>query len=232
MLSALGFLTIVGGARTPTRHTMAWFSAVGAGIGAAQAGVLALVDATFDPFLAAVLVVASGLVVTGMLHLDGLADSADGLIAPMDRERRLEVMARPDVGAFALGTVVVVLALQVGAVASGRVGGWDLVAIAALARTVVAVIPAAVPYARPAGLATDVAAGAAWWHLWALAPIGAVLWTASGATGAIALAVALAGATGVVALARARLGGYTGDVLGAALVVSETVALLALAART
>ena len=101
----------------------------------------------------------------------------------------------------------------------------------AASRTVLAVVPALVPYARDGGLASAMLPGArAGIALWLL-PVAGLLVAVQGVTGGVALAVLLAAAAGVVLLARRRVGGFTGDVLGAAAVLAETVALLALAAR-
>ena len=109
VLSALSFLTILGRARAPDRHTFRWFALVGAGIGAAVGGVHLGAHLLWPPLVAAAVVLAADLLLTGALHLDGLADSADGLGAQVDRARRLELMAEPGIGAFALaagGTVL------------------------------------------------------------------------------------------------------------------------------
>lgn len=231
MLSALAFLTVLGGARTPDRTTLVWFPPVGALIGAVLAGVWLGASALWSPGVAAVLVVAADLAITGLLHADGLADAADGVLPHLDRDRRLAVMAAPDVGAFALAVVPVVLLARWAALATDFVDPLALVGVWAASRTVLAVVPAVVPYARTTGLASAMLPGATpWTSLW-LAPALGVLVLAQGATGAAALAALLAAAAGVVALARRRLGGFTGDVLGAVAVLGETVALLALAAR-
>lgn len=231
MLSALGFLTVFGGARTPDRTTFLFFPLVGGLIGAGLAGVWIVAVALWSPAVAAVLVVAADLAITGMLHADGLADSADGLLPHLDRDRRLAVMSAPDVGAFALAVVPVVLLARWAALATDLVEPLALVAVWAASRTVLAVVPAVVAYARDRGLASAMVPGArAWLAVWFL-PAAGVLAVAQGLTGLVALAALLATAAGVVALARRRLGGYTGDVLGAAAVLAETVALLALAAR-
>jgi adenosylcobinamide-GDP ribazoletransferase len=231
VLSALGFLTVVGGARVPDHRTMRWFPPVGAAIGAVLALAWLGANEVWDPAVAAVVVVVADLALTGMLHVDGLADSADGLLPHLERERRLAVMTAPDVGAFALGVVPVVLLARWAALASNEVEPLSLVAIWAASRTVMAVVPALVPYARERGLASAMLAGAHLGHALWLAPAAVVLFAAQQATGIIALAALLAAAGGVVLLARRRLDGFTGDVLGAAAVVAETVALLALAAR-
>lgn len=231
MLSALGFLTVFGGARTPDRSTFVFFPLVGALIGAALAGVWLVSTDLWSPGVAAVVVVAADLAITGMLHADGLADSADGLLPHLPRERRLEVMAAPDVGAFALAVVPVVLLARWAALATDLVEPLSLIGVWAVSRTVLAVVPALVPYARDRGLASAMLPGARGWiGLW-LVPAGALLVAAEGLTGAVALAAMLGAAAGIVVLARRRVGGFTGDVLGAAAVLAETVALLALAAR-
>ena len=231
MLSALAFLTVAGGSRTPDARTMRWFPVVGAGIG----GVLALIwiGATelWPPVLAAALVLVVDLGLTGMLHVDGLADTADGVLPHLDRERRLEVMRAPDAGAFAVGVVAVVLLTRFAALATDLVDPLALVAVWAASRTLMAVIPAAVPYARPTGLATPFIGGSSWWIGAWIVPAAVVAGVAQGALGVVAIVAGIAGGAGVVLLARRRLGGFTGDVLGASGLVAETVSLVVLAAR-
>lgn len=231
MLSALGFLTVLGGARTPDRSTLAFFPVVGALIGGALAGVWLVSSELWSPGVAAVLVVVADLAITGMLHADGLADSADGLLPHLPRERRLAVMAAPDVGAFALAVVPVVLLARWAALATDLVQPLALVGVWAASRTVLAVVPAAVPYARDGGLASAMLPGARRWVALWLVPALGLLVVAEGVTGAAAFVAMLAAAAGVVVVARRRIGGFTGDVLGAVAVLAETVALLALAAR-
>ncbi|HWJ60415.1 MAG TPA: adenosylcobinamide-GDP ribazoletransferase [Acidimicrobiales bacterium] len=231
MLSALGFLSILGRSSPPTDRTFRWFPAAGAVIG----GLVALVwwgaQGVWLLPVAAALVVAADLAVTGLLHVDGLADSVDGLLPHLDRERRLEVMRQPDVGGFALGVVPCVLLLRWASLASGGPSPWSIVALWCLSRTVAAAAPSFLPYARTEGLATPFLGQANRWVLIAVAPAGAVLVAAQGGIGVAALLGALAGAGAVLWVAVRRLGGFTGDVLGALIVVSETVGLVALAAR-
>ena len=108
MLSALSFLTVFGRGTTPNGRTMGWFPLAGAVIGATIGGIWWVASLGFAPLLAAALTVTAVAVITGMLHLDGLADSADGLLAHMDRETRLRVMKQPDIGSF--GSVTLMLA--------------------------------------------------------------------------------------------------------------------------
>lgn len=230
MLSAVAFLTVVGGAHAPDARTLRWFPLVGAALG----GVVGLAwwgaDALWPPLVAAAIAVTVDLGLTGMLHLDGLADTADGLLPPADRDRRLANMAAPDVGAFGVAVVAVTLLLRVTALASSTVEPLAIVALWAASRTAVAAVPALVPYARPGGLATPFAAGARVTHLLWLGPVGAVMFAAVQWQGLVALGAAAVGGALVVWLAMRRIGGYTGDVLGAVVLVVETVGLLALAA--
>ena len=182
------------------------------------------------------LTVAVDLVLTGALHLDGLADSADGLLPHLERDRRLEVMAAPDVGAFAIAAVVVVLLLRASTLATADLDGWHWVALLAGlwcgARAAMTVVVTSVPYARTGGGLASAFAGGRWW---AAAPGVVLAVVAVGAGdgwhGLLGLAVGALAAAGVVALGRRRLGGFTGDVAGAAGIVLETVGLLVVAAR-
>ena len=232
MRRALAFLTPLGGAAVPDARTLGWFPLAGAAIGAAVGAAWWGAGELWPPLLAASLAVVADLALTGLLHADGLADSADGLIPQVPRERRLAIMADPAVGAYGVVAVVVVLGLRVGALASLEP---DLVLLAALwcaSRTAMAVAARALPYARAdGGLATDLLGGP--WP--PVAALGLALSLslgvlAGGAEAASAVVIGLLGAAAVVAVARRRLGGFTGDVLGAAGLVAETVALLAVAA--
>ncbi len=252
MLSAVAFLTVLGRSRAPDHTTMRWFPFVGAAVGAVVGGSWWGAQQLWSPGVAAAVAVAVDLAITGMLHLDGLADTADGLLPHLDRERRLAVMRQPDVGAFGVGVIAIVVLLRWAALSgAGEAGGgsWNggsgsasfapiaLIAVWSMSRTVVAAIPAFVPYARDRGITTPFIAGASRLHLMWVLPAAALLVvsvdrTRPGAvlTAVVASAALVAVALGVTALARRRLGGFTGDVLGAVVLVGETAALLALAA--
>lgn len=230
MLSALAFLTVAGGARVPDERTLRWFPVIGAVIG----GVLALVAGTagevWDPAVVALLVVVTDLVLTGLLHVDGLADCADGLLPHLDRDRRLAVLREPTVGAFALAVVPTVLLARWVALAGDGIEPVALIAVWAASRTGMAVVPALVPYARPQGLATPFLAGSRSWLVVWLVPVAGLLAVVHGPIGVVAGVAGTVAFAAVIGVADRRLGGFTGDVLGASAVVGETVALLALAA--
>lgn len=231
MLSALAFLTVAGGAHAPHARTLRWFPPLGAAIGGALALLWIGATEVWTPAVAAVIVVAADLALTGMLHFDGLADSADGLLSHLEPERRLDVMRAPDVGAFALTIVPVVLLARWSSLAGDAIEPAALVAVWAASRTLMAVVPALVPYARSQGLASSLLDGARrWFALWLL-PAAVLLAVSHRIPGLLALAAGLSAGALVIELARRRIGGFTGDVLGAAAVVTETVCLVVLAAR-
>lgn len=232
MRSALGFLTIVGGAAAPDGRAPAWFAPVGALVGLAVGGVWWGAGELWPPLLAAVLAVGTDAALTGMLHLDGLADSADGLLPPVERARRLAIMATPDVGAFGLIAVLLVLVARVGALATLAPDPLLLAGLWAAARAGMALTMAVVPYARDRGAASGFAdrriAPATLALALSVALVVATLGGWAGAATATALVVAFAG---VIVVAVRRIGGYSGDVLGAAGVVAETMALVVAGAR-
>jgi adenosylcobinamide-GDP ribazoletransferase len=233
--AALGFLTVLGGAAAPDRTALRWFPVVGAIVGALLGLVWWGADEVWPPIVVAALVIAADLVLTGLLHVDGLADSADGLLPPLvDRDRRLAVMADPVTGAFGVATVAAVLLLRFAGLAGADIEPLALVAIWTTSRTLAALVAVSLPYVRQGGLASGFLDGPEPVTSFVLV-VGLALAVPSaivaGLPGVVAVA-ATVGAFGlVIALGRARLGGFTGDVLGAAIVVGETGGLLALAAR-
>jgi adenosylcobinamide-GDP ribazoletransferase len=232
MSAALSLLTIFGRGREPTPGAWRWFPLVGAAIGGLLGGVWWLADRAFPPLIAAVLVVIADLAVTGMLHADGLADSADGLLPHATRDERLRIMRAPDVGAFGIVAVVIALLARVSALSAQSVSIGLLVGLWCASRTVVAAVPAFVPYARDNGIASRMltTSGSAW-ILAALVPAGLVAAVSTGPRGVVATMATIVAAAGIVALAKRRIGGFTGDVLGAGILVAETVGLVIAAAK-
>jgi adenosylcobinamide-GDP ribazoletransferase len=223
-------------AARPDAAACCWFPVVGATIGAATGVGWRAARARFEPLTAAGLGVVADLGATGALHLDGLADSADGLLAHAASKQRLAIMAEPDVGAF--GTIAVAAALLLRAAALAELDASPLLfaAIGCASRSVMALACRTLPYARPQGLASGLARRPGETRSWtdppslcAFAGLGAAA-VLAGATqrrrGAAAILGGCTAGCAVLALACRRIGGYTGDVLGAAGVVTETVALL------
>jgi adenosylcobinamide-GDP ribazoletransferase len=229
---AVAFLTPLGGAETPSPGALAWFPVVGAGLGLFLGGLWWLADQAWPGPVAAVVVVAADLAVTGLLHVDGLIDAADGLLPHLDRARRLEVMAGPDVGAFGVAVAAVVLLSRWVSLASLPVAPLLLGGLWCGSRTSMAIVVRTQPYARSGGLASAFVGSGRTFPLVAgglAAAVLAGLWRpVAGPAAVVAAGVA---AASVVALARRRVGGFTGDVLGAAGLLGETVGLLVAAAR-
>ncbi len=237
MRRALSFLTPLGGAATPSPGALAWFPVVGVSLGLAVGGVWWAAAEVWPPAVAAAIAVVADLVLTGMLHLDGLVDTADGVLPPhLDPERRLEVMADPRAGAFGVGAAGAALLLRWAALTALSPKPLLVGGLWCASRSTMALTTSRIPYARSAGLATaflsdhrpratEVAVVAGMVAALVLAASGRGI---GGAAAALAVVVA---AGSVVALARRRLGGFTGDVLGAAGMVGETAGLLVAAAR-
>lgn len=232
MRAALAFLTSFGGARRPDRRTLSWFPPAGALLGAGLGAMWWGAERLWAPAVAAALVIAVDLALTGMLHFDGLVDSADGLLPHLPRERRLAVMSEPTVGAFGVAAAIAVMLVRFSALAGMAPRVALLSGLWCASRTVMAVAARAQPYARDGGLVSAFAGGD-WRPVALYGATGALLLGAVGASGAgvASVTVALLAGAGVIAFGRARLGGVTGDVLGAAGVVAETAGLVVAAAR-
>ncbi|MCU1428359.1 MAG: cobS [Actinomycetia bacterium] len=231
MREAIALLTTLGGAAPLTSRALRWFPLAGALAGALLGGCWWAAGKWWAPAVAAAIVVAADLALTGMLHVDGLADSADGLLPHLTRERRLDVMRAPDIGAFGVAVVGGALLCEFAALASIRPSVLLLVGLWCAARSLTASVPAFVPYARTDGIASTLLEHAPRWPVVGVVPAAALAALGTGRGGfAAVLAGTLAGA-GVVALARRRVGGFTGDVLGAAIVVTEVVGLVVAAAK-
>jgi len=234
---ALGLLTrLPVTVRHPARGARAaWaWPLAGAALGglAALAGALALALGLPAP-VAALIALGALVMLSGGLHEDGLADTADGLWGGGTRARRLEIMRDSRIGSYGVIALVLGLGLRgvalAGAFADGAVAGaLALVVAAMLSRAAMAVVMAALPPARADGLAHGQGRPPRATAMLAatLAAIAAV--TCAGGAGIIAaLAVSLA-ATAVAGLARTKIGGQTGDILGAVQQVAEITALLCL----
>jgi adenosylcobinamide-GDP ribazoletransferase len=235
--AAMAFLTVipVATAEDPSGERLgrAYFPAVGALLGLVAGVCLALVAAVTTPLLAALAATSVLAVLTGALHLDGVADAADGLFGGGDVARRLEVMRDPRVGSFGLVAVVLVLVGEVAALASMSPARAivALVIVGAISRWALLVMIATLPYVRQAGLGVaargphrpfDLVLGSA------IAAIVCLLdWRRAVAGALVAVLIAL----GVRAIARWRIGGATGDVYGATTELAQLGALIVFAAH-
>jgi len=184
------------------------------------------------PLLAAAATLVLLTLATRGMHLDGLADTADGLAASYDRQRALQVMRRGDTGPAGAATLVLVLILQVMALAAAmQEVGPAAAAVAVVAGRLALPICClrGVPAARPEGLGATVAgsvprpAAAA-----AVVIVAAGGFAVAGPRGLAAAALAVLAVSVLLARCLQRLGGITGDVLGGCIEAGTTAALVAL----
>jgi adenosylcobinamide-GDP ribazoletransferase len=215
----------------------AWaFPLVGGGIGGIAAFAFLLVQLLgLGDWPAAVLAVLAGIVLTGALHEDGLADTADGLIGGHDRDQRLAIMRDSRHGTF--GVVAIVLSVLLRAAALSGIGdpiyaGLALVAAHAASRAALPLAMRALAPARSDGLGAAAGRPSMVLAIAALA-VGLLVTLAALGPARGLVAIGLAGAAMLAAgvLAHRRIGGYTGDVLGAFQQIGEIVMLLAAAAK-
>jgi adenosylcobinamide-GDP ribazoletransferase len=201
---------------------------VGAVTWAVLHGALAL---GIGPHAAALAAIAATVLVTGGLHQDGLADFADGIGGGRDRAHCLAIMRDSRIGSY--GVLALILAVGTSAAALGDIAGnltlTTALTVAVSSRLAMLAVLLALPAARGDGLGHAAAAGARMaWVPGAVLVTGLTLTMGWSALGVIATAAV---ATCIIAvLAMRRIGGQTGDVLGAVQAVCEALAWLALSA--
>lgn len=210
-----------------------WFPVVGLGIGALGALAWWLGATLWGPALAALAAVAATVAVTGALHEDGLADTFDGLGAGGTRERALAIMKDSQLGAYGAVALGLVLAGRVLALVElGVAAPAALIGAHALARCASLPLLRWLPYARAEGGTGRPFAGGGTGAALVIATLLTLLVTAAfWGTTAIAAWLACAAVVALFAVwCRRRLGGMTGDTLGAAVQLGELAIYLALCA--
>ena len=237
LLIALQFLTRVpvrlGGMPAPEQigRSLLWYPLLGLLIGGLLLGLHLLLGAT-PMLLQAALLLAAWVAVTGGLHLDGLADSADAWAGGFgDRERTLAIMQDPRSGPIAVVLLVLVLLLKFAALVTLLDAGAGLLLLLApwLARGLLPLLFLSTPYVRAGGLGQALAENLPRRQLpWVLAAHGVAI-LLFGWAGLLALLV-----TGLMFvclrwLMLQRLGGTTGDTAGALLELAESAVLVTLA---
>ena len=226
------------------RAAVPWLPLVGAALGGGSGLVASAVLARSDSagLLAAALAIAALALVTRGLHLDGLADTADGLGSRAPAERALDIMRQSDIGPFGVVTIVSVLLVDVASLATASSGDtWRAPAALAVAAAAgrIAVLHATLPglpAARPGGFGALVAGRGS---LAVAVPLTVALVLASAGLAAltdadvlgwtIAPAAALVLAAVLTRHVARRLGGVTGDVFGALVEITTAATLVGLA---
>jgi adenosylcobinamide-GDP ribazoletransferase len=230
LLAAVAFLT-----RIPIRRAFsteqvaraaAWFPLIGGALGLLYGAVWFGATLVVPPYVAAVLVLSCEALLTGALHFDGLADMADGFGGGRTRDDVLRIMRDDAIGVYGATALVLMLLLTAACLVALKtpllVACW-LAAGGAFGRWAIVLLSRALPYARPDNAISS--------HIGVRELIPATLTIC--ATGflirwqaLVAAAVTLLIALAMGALARKRIGGVTGDTLGATSQICETAVLL------
>jgi adenosylcobinamide-GDP ribazoletransferase len=182
----------------------------------------------FPSWVAGVITLAIWVLLTGGLHLDGLADCCDGLLVSAVPERRLEIMKDPHIGAFGVIGLILVLLLKAAALSSlSLTSSLGIILAASLARWCI-LLGALLPQARASGMGADFASGfRRSFSVWgAIIPVGIAFLL--GMQGLLSTLAGVGAAALVSWLAKSRIGGVTGDVFGMIVETVETAALLGL----
>ena len=232
---ALAFLTTlpVKNAQGTMDHTMLpWIPAVGLVIGALLAGFDAAASLAFPPLVRAALDLVFLIVITGGIHLDGLSDAADGILAHRGRERALEIMRDSRLGtwgAIALFSVLMLDWSALTALANNEHTWRSLFLVPVYSRTAMLLGVKALPYGRPqGGMASNMFGDNNPAFLWcaALIPASALLFPA--ASFVTVNLVFAATAWGLIRIYRTTLGCITGDMIGGLGEITQMTVLLAL----
>lgn len=211
-----------------------WFPAVGLALGGVLAVTASTAERLFPPVVVGAVVVAVWKILTGGLHLDGLADCLDALAGSTPAER-LRIMGDSRIGAFGAAGLALALVLGVAAAAelpaSARTGA--LLSAPVIGRTGPVLLVRALPTARAEGQGAAFAAAVPGYAVpVTLAVTAAAVGGVLGVAGLVALVTGTLTALGVGRFYAARVGGLTGDVLGAAVELAELAVLLTVLAWT
>jgi adenosylcobinamide-GDP ribazoletransferase len=237
---ALSFLTILPvidrrpASEETTAASFAWFPIIGCALGTALVAEDWILARVFAQVIRSVLIIASLTAVTGAVHLDGLADTADALGAGRDRERALEILRDSRVGTFGASAIFFDLTLKILALSTlaGHRRYAALIVAPMLARWAMVLVAAGLPYLRSSGAgSTLLSGGNTGPRVGIVAVFTLVVMLTLGAIRPIAIAtvIAIAIVLAVRWFYRRWLGGVTGDLLGACGELVEIAALLTMA---
>jgi adenosylcobinamide-GDP ribazoletransferase len=237
---ALRYLTIApipaGAHLEPTTlgRAAAWFPLIGLALGLVVAGAEWVISALFPPLLDALLTVTLWKLLTGGLHLDGLADCLDGLVG-RDAADRLRIMRDSRIGAFGAIGLILFLLLEVAAISelSAETRWRALLVAPALARAMPPFVAWIFPSATPQGQGAMFRSGLTRTRMLIALLLGAAITLiVLSFAGLVVFALAAAGSLGLGWFFTRQLGGITGDVLGATIEVAELIVLLTVVAWT
>lgn len=209
-----------------------WFPLVGVTVGFITVVGWGIFKLIFPLIPTTVLTLALWVILTGGLHLDGLADCCDGLLSAARPERRLKIMSDPHIGTFGIVGLVFVLLLKLSALyAIDPTRMFQVVLLALTLSRWYVLLAAKQPLARTEGMAADFAAGLSRKSIFAAAviPLALIVW--GGWDSLLAGTLASLAASGIIIFSRSRIGGVTGDVFGSIIEISELTILMTYAAR-
>ena len=218
---------------TGLEKSAAHFPIAGLVIGLLLAALFLVLSWLLPPVLASGLTIAAGMVISGALHEDGLADCADGLGGSSKPERALEIMKDSRIGAFGASALIFSIGLRWAALASMPItaGAVALIISHGAARGAIAIALATSSYARASGTGSLVAPGISFVELAVTAVICGLLGLAFGGfSGLVAVGIGWLAALVFLLWFEHRIGGYTGDCLGGMEQVAEIAILAALLA--
>jgi adenosylcobinamide-GDP ribazoletransferase len=212
----------------------AWFPLVGALVGGVGLAAWWAAELVLGPWVAAVVAVLATVIVTGALHEDGLADTADGLWGGATRERRLEIMRDSRLGTYGALALAGELLLRVTVLGSAAGSLADaariLLAGHVLGRAAPLVLAAWLPPARVDGQGQRLGRLGALDAVVAAVTVVSVAVVTAGWWAPVLLAAAAVPVLGLRRAARRRIGGVTGDVLGASVALTNLAVAIAVAA--
>ncbi|MEI7958104.1 MAG: adenosylcobinamide-GDP ribazoletransferase [Verrucomicrobiota bacterium] len=239
LIAALQFLTVcpfvsrVACDERDIGRSTPWFPLVGLLIGAVVMLLDRGISALLPPLLSSVIAVVALIAASGGLHADGLADTADGFLSSRPRERMLEIMRDSHTGAMGVLGIVCVFSLKVAALASVPSSlRWPALLLMPFAgRCSMVIQMALLPYARSGGLCSVFVKDARRSDvILTLLILGVVSWLVGGLFGLCAVGVSVVAVAIFSLWCRSKIGGFTGDTLGAGCEWVELIPALVAAA--
>ncbi|OUJ15601.1 adenosylcobinamide-GDP ribazoletransferase [Acetobacter sp. DsW_063] len=224
-----GWLGVNGAAMSMARSSWTW-PLIGGLIGLIGGGAMETLRALGIPApVAALCALSVQTLLTGGLHEDGLADVADGFGGGRDRERKLAIMRDSRIGSYGALALVLTTMLRAGAMAAIPVNMTlaTLVLASAASRGALPLVMTLLQPAREDGLGRSVGKPPVFAVVFGLvAPLTFLLSTPNPSHGLVSWAISIAATGAVTMQARRQIGGYTGDTLGASVIVSESMTLV------
>lgn len=234
LFSAFGFLTIFPipagwcGDEKSLARSVAWFPVVGLLMGLIWALAGWLLGAVFAPAISAAILLLLLQMMSGGLHVDGLADTADGFLSSRKPERMLEIMRDSRSGPMGVAAIVFLLIAQYAALVAlpegYRLGALLMAPIAGRCAIIIAMT--VLRYARPTGIVSIFAPRSKWFLAYAVVILLGAAYALLCVPGLCAASGTLLGLALFCRICKNKIGGFTGDTLGAGCIGAETFFLL------